>query len=73
MCEGQLLEVLERSPSEQSVPGCVHAGVCGGCVYQTLSYEDQLRLKSDQVKRLLDGVIRTEDKDYEFTGAKESP
>lgn len=73
VCEGQLLEVLERSPSEQSVPGCVHAGMCGGCVYQTLSYEDQLRLKSDQVKRLLDGVIRTEDKDYEFTGAKESP
>ena len=73
VCEGQLLEVLERSPSEQSVPGCVHAGVCGGCVYQTLSYEDQLQLKTDQVKRLLDGVIRPEDKDYEFAGAKESP
>ncbi len=72
-CEGNLLEILEPSPLEREEPGCVHAGICGGCIYQTLSYEDQLRLKTDQVKRLLEGVIPPENGAYEFTGSEMSP
>ena len=52
--EGRLLEVLEKAPSE-TVPPCSHFGVCGGCVYLPLPYEEQLKLKEQQVWRLLEG------------------
>lgn len=68
-CEGRLLEVLERSPLETEKPLCSHFGICGGCAYQTLPYEEQLKLKASQVRRLLDSVCN----DYEFEGIKGSP
>jgi len=67
-CEGRLLEVLEKSPVEVE-PACRHFGLCGGCTYQNLSYEDQLKMKASQVKELLDGVCS----DYVFEGIKGSP
>ena len=33
---------------------CSHRGECGGCVYQGVSYEEQLANKAGEVKRLLD-------------------
>ena len=66
--EGRLLEILEKSPIEIESP-CEHFGVCGGCTYQNLSYEEQLKLKESQVKELLDGVCT----DYVFEGIKGSP
>lgn len=72
-CEGRLLEVLEKSPLEMEVPGCVHYGICGGCVFQSLPYEEQLSMKAEQVKKLIDEVITPENRDYEFLGIKESP
>ena len=42
--EGRLLEVLKHSPLECQ-PACRHFSDCGGCTYQNLSYEEQLRLK----------------------------
>ena len=51
--EGQILEVLEKSPNEIE-PACVHFGQCGGCNYQNLPYEDQIRLKKEQVERLIE-------------------
>ena len=71
--EGRLLEVLEPSPDELAVAGCVHAAECGGCTYQTLPYEKQLELKAGQVKKLIDAVIAPDRKDYEFQGIKASP
>ena len=59
--EGRLLEVVERSDMEDVMPTCPHFGKCGGCAYQTMSYENQLRLKESQVKELLDRVILTVD------------
>ena len=56
--EGRLLEVLERAAYEDRDPACSHFGACGGCAYQTLSYENQLKIKEEQVKALLDGVIK---------------
>lgn len=39
-----------HSKSEQRVqPFCKHFGVCGGCKWQCLSYDDQLRYKQKQV------------------------
>lgn len=72
-CEGRLLEVLERSALELEEPQCVHAGICGGCNYQSLPYEEQLAIKSAQVKKLIDGVIAADNRDYEFLGIKPSP
>ena len=70
--EGRLLEVLERAPFEDREPACPHFGACGGCAYQTLSYENQLKIKEEQVKALLDAVIESKDS-YIWDGIKGSP
>lgn len=56
--EGRLLEVLEKSPLETREPMCSIFPACGGCMYQTMAYEEQLRMKEEQVRGLLDGAIR---------------
>lgn len=45
--EGRLLEVLERSPLEKDL-SCDYDD-CGGCTYQSLFYEDELKLKKELV------------------------
>ena len=68
--EGRLLEVVEPSPLEEREPVCSIFPDCGGCMYQTMSYEEQLKMKSEQVKEILDAAIVG---DYEFEGVKRSP
>ena len=68
--EGRLLEVLERGAIEDKEPDCPHFGVCGGCAYQTISYEKQLALKEGQVKTLLDSVL--DSTSYTWDGIKGS-
>ncbi len=68
--EGRLLEVLEQSPLETREPVCSLFPSCGGCMYQTMSYEEQMRMKGQQVKEILDAVIEG---DYIFEGVKASP
>lgn len=68
--EGRLLEVLEKSPLEKRQPVCSIFPACGGCMYQTMLYEDQLEMKAVQVKELLDPVANA---DYVFEGIKRSP
>ena len=72
-CEGRLLEVLEKSPLELDEPGCIHFSECGGCTYQTLPYDEQLKMKSAQVKKLIDDVIAPISAGYDFLGIKASP
>ena len=67
--EGSLQEVLEKSHLEIREKECRNFGNCGGCSYQTMSYESQLKMKSGQVKRLLDQVC----KEYEFEEIVGSP
>lgn len=69
--EGRTLEILEHSPLETPKEACPHFGVCGGCIYQSLPYEEQLKIKENQIKNLLDTVV--EDGTYEFQGIKGSP
>lgn len=69
--EARTLEILEPSPAEQPEKACPHFGICGGCIYQSLPYEEQLNIKKEQVKSLLDSVV--EDGTYEFQGIKASP
>lgn len=68
-CEGRLLRVLERSPEETAKDVCPHFGICGGCLYQTLPYVNQMRIKEYQIRQLLDRV----DSEYKWEGIKSSP
>ena len=70
--EGRLLEVMEHSPLETGSP-CSLFGVCGGCTYLSLPYEEQLRIKEAQVKKLLDGVLSGQEQDWLWEGIKGSP
>ncbi|MFV0527273.1 MAG: 23S rRNA (uracil(1939)-C(5))-methyltransferase RlmD [Lachnospiraceae bacterium] len=55
--EGRILEVLETSPLEQNPPACQSFPACGGCMYQTMPYQEQLAMKSTQVQELLARVL----------------
>ncbi len=52
---GELVEVLQPAP-ERIAPRCKHFGVCGGCHYQHMPYEMQLKAKTeilrDQFRRI---------------------
>ena len=67
--EGNLIEVEQKAPNEIDAP-CPHFGECGGCTYLNLSYQDQLKLKEEQIKRLLDPALC---KPYIWEGIKASP
>lgn len=70
--EGRLLEIIENSPAEAGSP-CPHFGVCGGCIYISLPYEEQLKIKEGQIKKLLDSVLDQQQAPWIFEGIKESP
>ena len=67
--EGRILEVLE--PSEKEIPpSCPHFGQCGGCTYQNLPYEEQLKLKEGQIKAMMGEAV---DGPYIWEGIQASP
>ena len=68
--EGRLLEVLEKSPLETREPVCSIFPACGGCMYQTMPYEEQVKMKEGQIRRIMDPVVKGE---YVFEGVKYSP
>ena len=70
--EGRLLNVVEKSPAEIDSP-CSHFGLCGGCTYISLPYEEQLKIKEMQVKKILDQVLCCQGVPYTFEGIKASP
>ncbi len=68
--EAIIIEVLE--PAKNAVESqCPHFGICGGCSFLTMKYEDELRLKEQQVRKLLDTVV--EPGSYEWESIKGSP
>ena len=71
--EGTLLEVLTPSDKELERPDCVHADVCGGCLYQSLPYEEQLKIKEEQVRTLLLPVMGEPESDFAYLGIFPSP
>ncbi|WP_027455392.1 23S rRNA (uracil(1939)-C(5))-methyltransferase RlmD [Xylanibacter brevis] len=46
--EGEVVRFVEKS-KVRAVPFCQHFGVCGGCKWQNLPYEEQLKFKQQQV------------------------
>lgn len=81
-CEGRLLEVLEKSAREKREPVCAEFPDCGGCMYQTMAYEDQLAMKARQVQDLMEEALvkggqvkegAEKEADYLFEGIQGSP
>lgn len=50
--KGKLLKVLEKSSLEK-LQGCIHTE-CGGCSYDTLIYEDEVKYKKEMLKKLFE-------------------
>ena len=46
--EGEVVRFIEYS-KVRAIPFCKHFGVCGGCKWQNLPYEEQLKFKQQQV------------------------
>ena len=68
--EALVTDVISKSPACIDSQ-CPHFGVCGGCTFLTMKYEDELKLKEKQVKSLLDKVLDPDS--YEWGGIKASP
>ncbi|MCR5517059.1 MAG: 23S rRNA (uracil(1939)-C(5))-methyltransferase RlmD [Lachnospiraceae bacterium] len=66
--EGRVLEVIKESPLIKGEV-CPHFGSCGGCVYQPVPYEEQLKIKENQIRDLMSEV----EGDYEFLSIAPSP
>lgn len=49
--EAKIIDLYEKSPLETEEP-CPHFGICGGCTYQTMTYENELKYKEEQVRNL---------------------
>lgn len=57
--EGHTIQINSFSP-DRVAPFCAHFGVCGGCQWQMLPYEQQLRYKQKQVTDNLTRIGRIE-------------
>ena len=51
-CEAKVVRFIKKSDIRQE-PMCEHFGICGGCKWQHLPYELQLKAKQDQVVQQL--------------------
>ncbi|MBO5551386.1 MAG: class I SAM-dependent RNA methyltransferase, partial [Lachnospiraceae bacterium] len=71
--EGRLVEILQRSVTETE-EGCSVCDKCGGCAYQTLPYEEELRLKDGMARTVLGKALKQhEGVFYEETDGQEKP
>jgi 23S rRNA (uracil1939-C5)-methyltransferase len=57
--EGRVIKFHEYSP-DRIIPQCKHFGVCGGCKWQHLPYDLQLKFKEKQVKDNLTRIGKIE-------------
>ena len=46
--EGRIVQIVQYSKVRET-PMCTHFGICGGCKWQNLPYEEQLKAKQQQV------------------------
>lgn len=57
--EGHIERMVKPSPLRVE-PFCEHFGVCGGCRWQHLPYQEQLKAKQQQVKDALHRIAKVE-------------
>ncbi len=55
--EAKITKIHQASPLRIK-PECAHFGLCGGCKWQHLAYEEQLKYKQKQVKDSLDRIAK---------------
>ena len=58
-CEAEVIRFIKKSDIRQE-PMCEHFGVCGGCKWQNLPYEEQLKAKQQQVHDQLSRIGKVE-------------
>ena len=71
--QGTLLSVDVPSDLEMPEPSCIHFGKCGGCTYQSLPYDAQLKIKEGMIHDLLEPVIGEDIWTAIYEGIKSSP
>lgn len=70
--EAHIVDMVKPSP-DRMTPACEHFGVCGGCKWQHIPYESQLRYKRDQVVDALTRIAKVEIPEVNPTlGSKET-
>jgi 23S rRNA (uracil1939-C5)-methyltransferase len=69
---GEIVELLEASP-QRIVPRCKHFGVCGGCHYQHLTYEEQLKAKTEILRDQMTRIGKIENPPVQEMVASPSP
>ena len=57
--EGEVVRFCEYS-NVRATPFCAHFGVCGGCKWRNLPYEEQIKFKQQQVKDQLTRIGKIE-------------
>ena len=62
--EGKILSVLEPAEIE-TAPTCPHYGICGGCSMLSVPYDEQIRIKKNQLIELFNEAGHTEVADLE--------
>lgn len=62
-CEAEVVRFIKYS-ERRAEPVCQHFGICGGCKWQNLPYEDQLKVKQKQVHDQLTRIGKVELPDF---------
>ncbi|MCM1152865.1 MAG: 23S rRNA (uracil(1939)-C(5))-methyltransferase RlmD [Muribaculum sp.] len=57
--EGEIT-ALHHASEERVSPPCPHYGICGGCKWQHLNYDSQIRYKQQQVEEVLKRISKVE-------------
>ena len=58
-CEAKVVRFIKKSDVRQE-PMCEHFGICGGCKWQKLPYEEQIKAKQKQVEDQLTRIGKIE-------------
>ena len=58
-CEAKAVRFIKKSDVRQE-PMCEHFGICGGCKWQNLPYEEQIKAKQKQVEDQLTRIGKIE-------------
>ena len=62
-CEAEVVRFIKYS-ERRAEPVCQHFGICGGCKWQNLPYEDQLKAKQKQVHDQLTRIGKVDLPDF---------
>lgn len=58
-CEARVVRFIKKS-DVRAMPKCEHFGICGGCKWQNLPYEEQIKAKQKQVFDQLSRIGKVE-------------